>query len=157
MEVFSFSEEIHDEAQILQSFKNFTESPIPTVSPSSSSSAITVHKDEAGKTTTIDSDCGMSRFIEVEIVISYLREARLQILNSVHVDGGSKSIVDALIDLVISNLDGMSGDNKDRLPNLVTVKTHILFLLFATCILVAFMIALFSTRGPERLTEPPPT
>ncbi|XP_047337241.1 uncharacterized protein LOC124940748 isoform X2 [Impatiens glandulifera] len=143
----SFSEIIHDSH--FESANDFMENPILSAYESGKLEYSSI-------SSSSNLDNVKSKFVEVDMMVSNLRQAEIQVLNSTNVDDVFKRIIYTLVEMVIEELNTMSGD-KDRLPEIVSRKTHIVLLSsLATCICLAFMILLLCNGGSGSFIQPPP-
>ncbi|CAL5395788.1 unnamed protein product [Camellia sinensis] len=162
---FSSISEISEDNQLRESAESFIASLNQVISPSLEtflSSTITVDKDEV-----VDVSVGHCRSakskksvdivsVEAEVVVNHLKQARIQVMNSTSADLQSKKLLNALIEVVIEEFNALP-EEKDRLSQLVSMKTRVVFMIFLLWIVAVSMFLHFSSRGQSSFSEPPPT
>ncbi|KAI8010939.1 hypothetical protein LOK49_LG06G03410 [Camellia lanceoleosa] len=169
---FSSILEISEDNQLRESTESFIASPNQVISPSLEtfslsdltplSSTITVDKDEV-----VDVSVGHCRSakskksvdivsVEAEVVVNHLKQARIQVMNSTSADLQSKKLLNALIEVVIEEFNALP-EEKDRLSELVSMKTRVVFMIFLLWIVAVSMFLHFSSRGQSSFSVPPPT
>ncbi|XP_057957334.1 protein SINE3 [Malania oleifera] len=135
--------------QVGESTESFTPASTPIL-PSSSVASTSNISTCNGSGESEDSKIGS---VEAELVVNHLRQARSQVWNSSDADIGSKKLLDALIKIVIEELNA-SPEERDWFAELVTAKARIAFLLLVLwflCILLAFSF----TSGVRRSFDGP--
>ncbi|KAK1591614.1 hypothetical protein Q3G72_010434 [Acer saccharum] len=121
------------------------------------SSTITVDKDELYD---LSPDHDRSKFgsVEADVVVSFLKRARHQVSNSVDTDTQSKKLLDALITTVADELSyAAPAKRDDRLIELVSMKTRVMFACFLIWILVVLMIFFLGPGSGQSYIGPLPT
>ncbi|KAL7220837.1 hypothetical protein ACSBR2_013683 [Camellia fascicularis] len=126
------------------------------------SSTITVGKDEVVDVS--ESHCRSAESkksvdivsVEAEVVVNHLKQAQIQVMNSTNADLQSKKLLNALIEVVIEEFNALP-EEKDRLSELVSTKTRVVFTIFLLWIIAVSMFLHFSSRGKSSFSEPPPT
>ncbi|KAL7252227.1 hypothetical protein ACSBR1_013973 [Camellia fascicularis] len=169
---FSSISEISEDNQLRESAESFIASPnqvistsLETFSPSDLtplSSTITVGKDEVVDVS--ESHCRSAESkksvdivsVEAEVVVNHLKQAQIQVMNSTNADLQSKKLLNALIEVVIEEFNALP-EEKDRLSELVSTKTRVVFTIFLLWIIAVSMFLHFSSRGKSSFSEPPPT
>ncbi|XAR49706.1 hypothetical protein NMG60_11032983 [Bertholletia excelsa] len=140
--------EISDDNQLVESAESVitTQSHLNSPSPemvafselSTLSLSITGNSDEAGDIS--DGHC-ISPSVEAEMVMKYLKQARLQVINTTNIDRKSKKILDALIAGVIKELKAFPED-KNQFAELVSIKTGVVFLSFFVWLVAVLLVFL---------------
>ncbi|KAI8009628.1 Magnesium transporter MRS2-4 [Camellia lanceoleosa] len=126
------------------------------------SSTITVDKDEVVVVSVGHCRSAKSKksvdivSVEAEVVVNHLKQARIQVMNSMSADLQSKKLLNALIEVVIEEFNALP-EEKDRLSELVSMKTQVVFMIFVLWIVAVSMFLHFSSRGQSSFNEPPPT
>lgn len=169
---FSSISEISEDNQLRESAESFIASPnqvistsLKTFSPSDLtplSSTITVDKDAVVDVS--ESHCRSAESkksvdivsVEAEVVVNHLKQAQIQVMNSTNADLQSKKLLNALIEVVIEEFNALP-EEKDRLSELVSMKTRVVFTIFLLWIVAVSMFLHFSSRGQSSFSEPPPT
>ncbi|KAK3188263.1 hypothetical protein Dsin_027824 [Dipteronia sinensis] len=121
------------------------------------SSTITVDKDELYD---LSPDHHRSKFgsVEAVVAVSFLNRARHQVSNSVDTDTQSKKLLDALITTVVDELSyAAPAKRDDRLIELVSMKTRVVFACFIIWILVVLMIFFLGPGSGQSYIGPLPT
>lgn len=93
---------------------------------------------------------------EAEVLANLLKQARNQVSNSIDTDARSKRLLDALVKIVVEELYAVPKE-KDRLTELVLMKTRIVSLCFLFWIIAMSVIFSFNSRSGRSSIGPPPT
>ncbi|KAF5950809.1 hypothetical protein HYC85_012802, partial [Camellia sinensis] len=126
------------------------------------SSTITVDKDEVVYVSVSHCRSAESKTsadivsVEAEVVVNHLKQARIQVMNSTNADLQSKKLLNALIEVVIEEFNALP-EEKDRLSELVSMKTRVVFMIFLVWVVAVLMFLHFSSRGQSSFSELPPT
>lgn len=125
------------------------------------SSVVTTDKDEPGLVSLNHGgfnavDGSNSGSLEAEIVVGVLRRARTEVSNFADMDSRSKKLLDALIEIVIQDLNTLPLQG-DRFADLLSAKTRIVFLCWLLWILVLAVILFSSSGASGSSTRPLPT
>lgn len=145
--------------------------PDPPLSASSGSwllsdvtpfSVVTTDKDEPPGLVSLNHggfnavDGSNSGSLEAEIAVGVLRRARTEVSNFADMDSRSKKLLDALIEIVIQDLNTLPPQG-DQFADLLSAKTRILFLCSLLWILVLAVILFSSSGALGPSTRPLPT
>lgn len=117
------------------------------------SSTVTVNRNELSDLSPdrhqfIKSNGSNTGSVEADVLAKLLKEARLQVLNSVDVDTKSKQLLDSLIKFVVDEFYTIPEEN-DRSAELVSMKRRIAFTWFLIWIPAALLF-FFLNSGPQR-------
>lgn len=127
------------------------------LSPSSES---TTDKDSGHVAWSVvkSSECDGSKFgsMGAEVVASFLRQARTQVLNSAGVDAKSKKLLDALVEIVIEDFHTVP-EERDQIAKLLSAKTKILIVCLLLWILAMAVFLVFSSGTQSTFHGPLPT
>lgn len=126
------------------------------------SSKITNDQDEGSSDSVnqlgvVEPVCLQLKPVEAEVVTDHLGRALFQIMNSGDVDRRSKKLVEALVQIVINDFEGLP-EEKDMHYGSVTAKCRIMLLCLFMWILIASVVVFLNTGiVSSSFSVPPPT
>ncbi|KAL6190830.1 hypothetical protein ACLB2K_037224 [Fragaria x ananassa] len=94
----------------------------------------------------VNRDADVTEFgsIGAEVVASFLKQARIQVLNSAGVDAKSKKLLDALVEIVIEDFHTVP-EERDHIAELLSAKAKILVVCSLLWILAMAVFLVFSS------------
>ncbi|KAL6186093.1 hypothetical protein ACLB2K_042215 [Fragaria x ananassa] len=164
--VVSEIDEVNRDAEVTESLMTL---PDPALSPSteslftsdfSPSSESTTDKTDSSHVSRSVVKCEIddSKFgsMRAEVVASFLKQARTQVLNSAGVDAKSKKLLDALVEIVIEDFHTVP-EERDRIAELLSAKAKILVVCSLLWILAMAVFLVFSSGAQGTFPGPLPT
>ncbi|KAM5568703.1 hypothetical protein ABKV19_016303 [Rosa sericea] len=164
--VISQIDEINRDAEISESLMTL---PDPALSDSteslftsdlSPSSESTIDKSDSSHDSWSVAKCEIdsSKFgsMGAEVVASFLKQARTQVLNSAGVDAKSKKILDALVEIVIEDFHTVP-EEKDQIAKLLSAKAKMLVVCLLLWILAMAVFLVFGSGSRSTFRGPLPT
>ncbi|XP_050372575.1 uncharacterized protein LOC126790402 [Argentina anserina] len=155
-------DEVNRDADVTQTLMTL---PDPALSPSteslftsdlSPSSESTMSSHSSWTVATCGNDASKFGSMGAEVVASFLKQARTEVLNSAGVDAKSKKLLDALVEIVIEDLHTVP-EERDQIAELISMKAKIRVVCLLLLILTMTVLSMFSSGSGRNFHGPLPT